>query len=454
MKFIAGGLNKEYLLNLANNSVNHTEMVVVAAAYASSDPVLFQLCRDKNIRLKFYGRYDRSVPIATVILKKFLDMKTTHYKCRLIPDIFHPKVVWWKDYGVYVGSANLTERGWFGNIEAGIFLESYEIIENDLEEELNNFFSELEERSFPLTEEVYNELCELEKEQNRINALQKNLANRFKQKRKIPPMSPLTRIIKKSSIARRKRDFVIEWNETLQLLRNISDRVSADEYRPKWVKRNVPRGVQVDQFLHAFYYAIVKEGRNALHHEFYERNKLNSEQALLNAMVWWKSLEKPPHSEDQTIYKWAPFLKAKLHMDNILELTKPEFTKVCSNIHAMRDHSLRVKYSEFGLSQQLPRMKQDQRIEYLSEWLYEQRSKGGKSAIETINYVLYGGDSDSLSDRLWESITNPDWFISHLGVSSLGEIAGWAMPDKFPPRNGRTSKSLYALGNKVRIHSE
>ena len=74
--------------------------------------------------------------------------------------------------------------------------------------------------------------------------------------------------------------------------------------------------------------------------------------------------------------------------------------------------------------------------------------------LETINYVLHGGLPNQLSDRLWESVDNQKWIIPHLGVSSLGEMVGWAMPDIFPPRNGRTSKALYALGYKVRIHSE
>ncbi|WP_371200120.1 phospholipase, partial [Ectothiorhodospira sp. PHS-1] len=37
------------------------------------------------------------------------------------------------------------------------------------------------------------------------------------------------------------------------------------------------------------------------------------------------------------------------------------------------------------------------------------------------------------------------------GLSSLGEIVGWARPDEFPPRNMRTSKGLRALGYNVRI---
>ncbi|MGS6289529.1 hypothetical protein ACVGWF_24630, partial [Enterobacter asburiae] len=35
--------------------------------------------------------------------------------------------------------------------------------------------------------------------------------------------------------------------------------------------------------------------------------------------------------------------------------------------------------------------------------------------------------------------------IPHIGLSSLGEIVGWARPHEFPPRKMRTSKGLRAL---------
>lgn len=32
------------------------------------------------------------------------------------------------------------------------------------------------------------------------------------------------------------------------------------------------------------------------------------------------------------------------------------------------------------------------------------------------------------------------------------EVVGWARPEVAPPRNGRTSKALYALGFNVKIY--
>mgnify|MGYP003458354266 FL=1 len=66
-----------------------------------------------------------------------------------------------------------------------------------------------------------------------------------------------------------------------------------------------------------------------------------------------------------------------------------------------------------------------------------------------LNYAVWG--NGSVSARLWNAIRSDDWAIPHIGLSSLGEIVGWARPDEFPPRNMRTSKGLLALGYNVRI---
>ena len=58
--------------------------------------------------------------------------------------------------------------------------------------------------------------------------------------------------------------------------------------------------------------------------------------------------------------------------------------------------------------------------------------------LELLNYVVWG--NGSVSARLWNAIRSDDWAIPHIGLSSLGEIVGWARPDEFPPRNMRTSK--------------
>jgi len=67
---------------------------------------------------------------------------------------------------------------------------------------------------------------------------------------------------------------------------------------------------------------------------------------------------------------------------------------------------------------------------------------------------MHGGPTELLPERLCQGVNDPKWKIDGLGISALGEIVGWALPEQFPPRNGRTSKALKSLGYDVTVHVE
>lgn len=89
-----------------------------------------------------------------------------------------------------------------------------------------------------------------------------------------------------------------------------------------------------------------------------------------------------------------------------------------------------------------------------ARFVYRSRSAEGRNILETLNYLLYSGPAQDLVLRLWEVYTSPKWRIPHFCLSSLGELVGWAMPDRYCPRNGRTNKALYALGYKITLYGE
>ncbi|NSZ03167.1 hypothetical protein G6M70_11305 [Agrobacterium tumefaciens] len=93
-----------------------------------------------------------------------------------------------------------------------------------------------------------------------------------------------------------------------------------------------------------------------------------------------------------------------------------------------------------------------EKVDALARQIFTAPKRGGVSAIETLFYVLYGGRAEEVPHRLWEATVNPKRKIELVGISALGEIVGWAMPDKYPPRNGRTSKALRSLGHDVAVH--
>lgn len=428
--------------------------VKAAVAFAHGNPRLIDFCFSKNIPLIYWGTYDPlSVPVSLNILEKFLARQSPNFVCKLVPELFHPKVIWWAGYGAYVGSANLTDSGWFRNIECGIFLSESELLEQGLDLELERFFEHIDTHAHPLTKEILDELKEAEKDAQELRRYQKEIQERFDKKRRIPRLDSLISVDVKSSDIKMRDSFLKEWNSTLQILRDIGERVSKADIRPPWIQPDVPKGVQADQFLHAHYYSNVKEGNVARHRELHERNKNNPEAALVAAFSWWHSRQSAPNQENRMIEDWSPFLRNHLSRQNLMELTDAEFREVCARIHAMRDHSLRVDNETYGLPKNAPKKGQEECVDLLAQYLLKQRSESGKNVKEVIFFVLYGGPVEDVPLRLWQATYKNDWRIPHLGISSLGEIVGWAMPDQFPPRNGRSSKCLTALGYKVTIHS-
>lgn len=453
MKLIAGKINSNWLLSILHESDGQCEAVRAAVAYANSTPKLIELCFEKNIKLTFWGRYDASVPISTNVLKRFLERKSPNQVCKLFPDRFHPKVIWWEGFGAYIGSANMTDNGWFRNVECGIFLTESELIEEGLNIELEDFFEWIDQKSSALTQEIYEQLKKVEEDNREWEKAKKEFHENFDRNRLIPRIDSLVSKDKINIEDRRRNVFLAEWNQTLQIMRDIGDWVAKGEYRPAWITAHVSKGIQADQFLHAYYYNRVKDGNRHPFQDFYDINKKDPEAALIEALTWWKNLDSPPTNEDQTIYEWAPYLKEYLTREKITKLSFEEFEQICSRIHAMRDHALRVDISTYGLSGTESTKDREQCIHLLAKYIWNQKSKEGKTVVDVLAHVLFGGEAKDVPLRLWQATQSPRWRLPHLGISSLGEMVGWAMPDSFPPRNGRTSKALTALGYKVKIHS-
>lgn len=107
-----------------------------------------------------------------------------------------------------------------------------------------------------------------------------------------------------------------------------------------------------------------------------------------------------------------------------------------------------------GLADDGTRYTIPEKVAALSKRIWNDRSSDGARVNELLRHVLYGGSNEQLPDRLWLAVTDPKWKIDGLGISALGELVGWALPDRFPPRNGRTSKALRSLGYDVTVHVE
>lgn len=446
MQLMLGGINGNHLRNITENMAEETQEVLAAVAYATNAALLFDWCWENKIPLKYYGRLDEGVAVTPSILTTFLKRKSASFQCRLVKH-HHAKIIWWRGCGLYIGSANLTQSAWYQNVEAGCYFDETEITD-EMAEDILDLFGVLDRHSTPLTDEL---LAAMQKRAAAL-ATSKPSHEEFWSSPSFTTWSGLLQTSKKKAIDRKRSAFLEEWHSTLQLLRNIGEVVSQQENRPDWIEADTPAGNQADQFLHAHYYHRTFDGRKALFANFYEENKHDPDAALREAISWWARLPEAPSEEDVMLNETAPVLKSALTEEAIDQMNADAFREICMGIHSIKDYSRRVANKQVGLKEDGTKYTIPEKVEALSNRIWNDTSAGGYDVAQLLKFVLYGGPEAEVPERLWLGVHEPKWKIDGLGISALGELVGWAMPDRFPPRNGRTSKSLMSLGYNVTVH--
>jgi hypothetical protein len=449
MKLVANGVNKNFLASYLPTVGVEIDGVLAAIAYGNDDnEKIVDNCLELGCRLDIWMRYDETVPVQPALLRKFLRNSSKNIFCKVIPDALHSKVIWWRGYGAYIGSANLSGGAWSTNIEAGIFFEESEILSNGLDSQLEDFFETLENdcESYALSMEIVEEMEEFQKQRKEIARIN----GETRKKRKIGYWKGLSNVDKKITVDRKKQKFNKEWTDTIQILSDVA--ASVTEFRPKWMEETVPASWQADQFLHAFYYNQVKEGGNRYpFEEYFLKNKKNPASATRAALGWWSKLPRPPSEEDINLYTRAPYIRDHLEKDKILDLGVVELEKICTYTHATKNHVLKIRLADLGRPE-LTTLPLAERLPIYANWLLNQENDKGQNILQLLDYVLYGGKNSEIHERLYNAAKEPDYRISHYGLNSIAEVAGWALPGVVPPRNGRTSKALKALGYPVKIY--
>jgi len=458
---ILGKLNGTFLVNVLTQSYPVSKSIRAAVAYADfHEPLVEHLRRHPDVRLKVYGRMDETGAVSLRLLEWFLKQAPPTAQCFLINGHYHPKVIWWHEYGAYIGSANLTRNGWEKNIEAGVFLTEDELEELGVADHLDALFAELDRISIKLVDEVYAKLAAIDKERRRIQPQLDVVKRRFDELLgKEKPYPGQTTVIRPKA----RQEFVDEWRETLQLMRTLCRQFDAMKKRPAWVPPDANPTVHFDQFLHGYYYHVVlksfDEGLSAAKvGQLYERNKASPERALADAASWWATLKEPPSTgslgnEQDFISEHAPRMRELLGQASLDHMTEEMFMDALTKVYAFRDHARRVENAIYGLPSD-HHESEDERIERFARWIWTRRSEAGKSVVELLKFVIYGSEPIDAMDRLWLATRDKRWRLPRLGKSSLGEVLGWARPDDFPPRNDRTNKALRALGYDVRVFNK
>jgi PLD-like domain len=345
VKFVANRINGVHLRDLLPPTAeeNQVDFVKAAVAYGSSSADELQSLVGHSVknrlRLDLWMRYDETVPVAVPTLRKLLRHQSDNVFTKFIPDCFHPKIIWWKGYGAYIGSANLTDRGWLTNIEAGVFISEAELVLNGLDLQIEEFFEYLEELelAFPISEEYI-------KEMERLNELNKAAFNAARNSRSHKIWDGPSFVTKLNALERGKAQFKREWLSTLGTLKMIEQQIL--DFRPRWVSAQTPTAWQVDQFLHAFYYNRVGDHSSKPYEDYHQRNKPDPMSALMEQLLWWASLPEAPSHEDRHLDEWAPLVQKLLSRESIGNLTETQVKQVCERTHATRDHVIKISTAE------------------------------------------------------------------------------------------------------------
>jgi hypothetical protein len=357
--------------------------------------------------------------------------------------------LWWKGYGVYIGSANLSDRAWFANIEAGVFYSDKELLKSGLNIQLDIFFDTVREKAFDLTEERLQEIKDLKNKLNSIERQRTEIIKEHKKNSLIPEGKSLISIDKEQKDKQNFLNFSHEWNQALEYLRAIAERVSSDEFRPKWIPKEAPSGAQADQFLHAFYYNRCFIDNKAAYNQMFHKNSMNPEKALVEAMQWWRSAKFEHRNEEIMLFEWLPILQEKLSFKALNALTENDFIEICKRVHSIRDFSRRVSYRYLDLKKPDYTMSIDKRLPILAKKIFSSKN-GTRTVVNNLLYLLYDSSEKDVIKRLWNVAYDSNYKLPLTGISTFGEILGWAIPEKYPPRNGRTNKALRALGYDVK----
>jgi hypothetical protein len=136
-------------------------------------------------------------------------------------------------------------------------------------------------------------------------------------------------------------------------------------------------------------------------------------------------------------------------------MTTDEFVCVARRVHAIRGYAKRRKAEEIAPDDEDTRenMSLDLKTDIHCRELYYKRNPLNWQPPQLFKYLLFDGVTADTPNRLFLCINDPQYKISGLDISSLGELAGWGLPNVFSPRNDRTNKALRALGFNVHVRN-
>ncbi|MBK7823498.1 MAG: hypothetical protein IPJ61_21160 [Tessaracoccus sp.] len=445
MRIIGNALNGDYFENLVRLAAvkgSGLQQISLAVAWVKSMDPLFELAKAKNVPLTLYALAEDGFP-ATQVVQRFVDGPTT-WQLLLTRRFYHPKIVWFRGVGVYIGSANLTTSGWWDNLECGVWFTQDEIERDNLDVQLTSMFAEVAKRSTGVNREHLAAFRRLDAQRAELTAAErafqarvdKEFANLGGQDK---PIRPTT----KGGAARQQ--FIAEWQNGLGLLQKIVDGTKLRTW-PSWVAKDAHPAIVQDQATEYWYHRNIRLSGDSVAtiDALHRKNRGSPDAALDQAFAEWEAFE-----GDE---KWTYYINEGprrvgelLQRTALTQLDEDRLTEILHATHAAREHARQMRKKDLG--DEGTTSTSEERSRLFARYLLGQESADGKTVQDVLRYVIWGDDqTPDVGERIWDAVHEEDWKLPHLGPSILGEMVGYARPDQYPPRNGRVSKTLAALG--------
>lgn len=450
MRLIGNALNGDYFRNLLSEADSEDLVSIrLAVAYVRQMDDVFELARRRKVPLDLYCLFDVDFP-SKPILKRFVDRHSSlNWRLFLTANFYHPKIYWFEGIGAYIGSANLTGQGWNNNLECGVWFDQVDIDREGIDEQLRPMFTVIRGRSTPASDEHVALIERLEHERQDFQKAKSAFAKAVDAALVNIPgrQAPIDVTQRDTPGGAARRAFVAEWNETLTILRKLTE-LARKRPRPSWVSADVHPTIIQDQATEYWYNQQVRATRESeteierLHQQ--NRGKMGAAVEVVFA-DWARS-----DITDEFWIDWTNEEPKRLMMllsqANLREWDREKMLKLVWGGHASREHARQMSNATVGLEQGENRGRWERSVLF-ADYLMKQRTADGKAIAAVLEFVLWGdAQMPDCADRLWLATQDPNWKISHLGINILGEWIGYARPGDFPPRNNRVSKCLYALG--------
>jgi len=446
VKLIGNALNGTYfadILRLA--ATDRLEGIRLAVAYVTKVDEILALPKAREVPVSLYALADGVFPSPAAI-RRFSEGPVT-WRLFLTRAYYHPKIFWFEGVGAYIGSANLTDGGWYSNLECGVWFDASDLKRLGYDDQLEAMFQVIEARSAPASQEVLAAYEHLKRASFGLDRAREAISKETDRLLSFIPgtASPLNNTARAAG-GEGRRAFLEEWHGCLDLLRKLTAECAQRPW-PKWVSRNVPAAIAWDQATEYWFTEYVRGTRRSAEEveKLHRQNQRDPKTAVDGVFHLWTHAE-PKNQWEFWVNEAPATIRKLLDRSQIGRLSLAHMEQVVWLAHAAREHARQITNQDLGLAEGEQHTKEE-RSKIFAQFLMERKTEAGLRVQDVLTYVIWGDkECPDCAERIWNAATDARWKLPHIGVNILGELVGYARPDEFPPRNNRVSRCLHALG--------